>query len=240
MDASIQQITLSGPGKNSLSTELLQHLRAELRAADGRPVLLTGDGDTFCAGLNLVEVASLTPDSAVPFLELLTDTVRELFNYPGPTVAYINGHAIAGGCVVALACDIRVAVDNDKTRIGLNEAAIGLRFPPALLRMASHLLPAQHRTKVILGAGLFAPKQARRLGLLDEVDEDAAITARTILTRLAGHPPDIYSATKADLRAGVMDINKDEERRFLNEIMPIWTSERLKTAIAAILNKSSK
>lgn len=93
-----------------LSARVMTHVIAELRAANGRPVFVTGAAGAFPAGLNLREVAALDRAGMARFLGLLDDLVDALYAYAGPKVACINGHA--GGCVVALCCDYRVAVDD--------------------------------------------------------------------------------------------------------------------------------
>jgi len=133
----MRTIALSAPGKNALSSELMTWIVDRLAEAGGEPLLVTGAGDAFSAGLNLKEVLTLTPSSAERFLDALERLVQALYEYPGPTVAYVNGHAIAGGCVVALACDLRVGLASESARIGLNEVPLGLRFPPKTWRMVT-------------------------------------------------------------------------------------------------------
>ena len=94
------ELTISGPGKNALGTDVMNALLEGLAEADGRPLLLRGEGDAFSAGLNLKEIASLDPPGMKAFLTKLRDLTTQLFDYPGPTVALVNGHAIAGGCVL--------------------------------------------------------------------------------------------------------------------------------------------
>src|SRR5690349_6710653 len=91
------RVVLEGPGKNALSTALMTKALAEVRAAGSRPLLLTGAGDCFSAGLNLKELATLDVAGMRTFLGALGDLVKALFLHPGPTVAAVNGHAIAGG-----------------------------------------------------------------------------------------------------------------------------------------------
>src|SRR5215470_9196041 len=98
----MHEIVLRAPGKNALSTELMTWIVRELEVAAGRPVLITGAGDAFSAGLNLKEIATLDPLGMERFLGTLEGMVDALYTYPGPTAAAVNGHAIAGGCVVAL------------------------------------------------------------------------------------------------------------------------------------------
>jgi hypothetical protein len=66
----------------------------------------------------------------------------------------VNGHAIAGGCVLALCCDWRVAVDRADVRIGLNEVALGLEFPPMIMNLVRDRIPRRHVERVVLEAGL--------------------------------------------------------------------------------------
>src|SRR5258706_14578294 len=108
----MKRITLEAPGKNAISSELMRRVIGELAAAKDEPVLLTGAGDVFSAGLNLKEVVSLDGSVMKTFLGLLDDLVSALFEYPGPLVALVNGHAIAGGCVLALTADWRVAPES--------------------------------------------------------------------------------------------------------------------------------
>ncbi len=232
-------ITMSGPGKNSLGTEMMQFLLAKLDEAAGNPVLLTGAGDAFSAGLNLKEVAGMQPAGMQTFLELLERLFTTLYLYPGPTVALVNGHAVAGGCVLALCCDHRVALDQPKVRIGLNEVALGLRFPPRTLAICRRRVPRRHHEEVLLGAGLFDPRNAQRLGLVDEASVDPASAAAAVMARVEGIPADAYAATKRDLRgASPTDLcTDDEQKRRLAEMLPTWTSPEVKQRVLAVLSR---
>src|SRR5580700_3266007 len=180
-------IAMDGPAKNALATGMLTWLLERLEAADGQPVLLTGTGDAFSAGLDLEQVASLDDEAMTAFLRLLERCVSALYLYPGPTVALVNGHAIAGGFVLTLACDERVAVDDARARIGLNEVALGVRFPPRVMKMVRERVPGRSQVPVILGAGLFSPSEALAHGLLDAISPDPGPIARSRLAALAAH-----------------------------------------------------
>lgn len=231
----IVTVLLDGPGKNALGTGLMTRTRAALAQAGGAPVLLTGAGGVFSAGLDLKEVASLEPPGMRAFLEGLEALVVDLFHYPGPVVAALPGHAIAGGAVIALCCDHIVATPDPRVRIGLNEVAIGLRFPPATLEVVRHRIPRRHQSTVLLGAGLHSPAEALRLGLVDELAEDAVRTGQARLELLASHPPQAYAASKADLHAGVARIAPPRAAAFMDEVLPLWTSPDLRQRLAAIL-----
>lgn len=231
------EIVLEGPGKNALGSTMMARVLERVRAADGAPLLLTGSGDALSAGLDLHEVGSLTPDGMEGFLRALEDLVAALFHYPGPTVAAVNGHAIAGGAILALCCDHRVATADPRARIGLNEVALGLRFPPRVLAMVRYRVPAAPLEQVLLGAGLHGPQDALRLGLVDEVAQDPVSVARARLAALAAHPARAYAATKADLRGAIGEPDPAAERAFLSEVLPVWTSEELRGRIRAFLER---
>lgn len=230
------EIVLRGPAKNALGSHLMQQVRDELQAADGRPVLLTGAGDAFSAGLNLKELLELDAAGMDFFLGLLGGLLSEIYHYPGPTVALVNGHAIAGGCLVALACDVRVAAADPKARIGLNEVALGLRFPPGVLTLVQQRIPVPHAEQVLLGAGLYSPEEAARVGLVDEVSSDAGTAARARLEALGKLPADAYAATKKALRGHVVLVGGDD-RAFREEVLPVWSGEPLKQRIRSFLGR---
>ena len=231
----MHEIKLSAPGKNAMSSELMRFVQRELEAAAGAPVLFVGEGDVFSAGLNLKEVGSLEAPAMAAFIDLLEDMVQAVFTYPGPTVACVNGHAIAGGCVLALCCDHRVMTSNPKARIGLNEVAIGLRFPPRVLALAKNRIPKRDMEQVVLGAALHNPVRANVLGLVDEVADDPLPIAKERLEALAAHPADAYAAAKKALRGDVLGPTPEERARFDRDDLPVWTSEPIKARIRALL-----
>lgn len=234
------EVVLEGEGKNALSRALMADVVRQVRAAGGAPLLLRGSGDAFSAGLHLAEVRALSASEMQAFLETLTELVDLLFRYPGPTVAAVNGHAIAGGAVLALMCDVRVGPAGGRARIGLNEVQLGLRFPPRILAMVQHRVPAHHHERVLLQGPLVGPEEALALGLLDALADDPVAAARERLEALARLPRAAYTALKHDLRGHVGLEDAVTERRFLDDVVPVWTGPELKRTIDAFLNRSSR
>lgn len=228
------ELTMTAPGKNALSTALMTDVLARVGAANGEPLLVTGAGDAFSAGLNLKEVAELDLEGMRHFLELLEAMVEALYEYPGPTVAAVNGHAIAGGCVVALCCDLRVATRAPQTRIGLNEVALGVQFPPKVLAMVRRRVPPRSLERVVLEAGLHDPETSIMLGLVDELADDCVAVARTRLERLAAHPRAGYVATKLALRGGALALTPAQDRAFHDELVPSWVAPDAKERMRAV------
>ncbi|MDX2167142.1 MAG: enoyl-CoA hydratase/isomerase family protein [Deltaproteobacteria bacterium] len=237
MTDDLYELVLSAPGRNALSTDHMQRILAALREAGGRPLLLRGDEGAFSAGLNLKEVASLDVPAMSRFLRLLDALMDGLYNYAGPSVACVEGHAIAGGCVLALCCDWRVAAARPALRIGLNEVAIGLEFPPKILALARDRVPRRALERVLLEGGLHDPQTACELGLVDEVADDPATSARAALARLAAVPRQTYVATKRALRDGVLALSAAQERQFEEQIVPAWCAPETKALITRQLKR---
>lgn len=236
MSDQTHEVLLSGPGKNAMSTAMMRRLEDELLEAAGKPVLLHGDGDAFSAGLDLTEVAALDGEQkAYDFLQQLERTMVAYYTYPAPVVACVNGHAIAGGCVLALCADWRVAEASARTKIGLNEVALGVEFPPHTLQIVLSRVPpiAQHR--VVLGAELFSVEDAVRVGLVDEVADDAYEIATHELRRLAALPRAAYVAAKRAVRADLMPAAAQE--RGLRAMLGTWTSAEVRARVLAVLKR---
>ena len=231
------EIRMAHPFKNALDPDLIAWLDGELQKAGDRPILLTGTDNAFCAGLNLTCVERFDAGEMESFLRGLDTMLRRLFLHPAPTVAWINGHAIAGGSVIALACDARIVEDEPRIRVGLNEVALGACFPPVALAVVRARLPRRTVERVLLGAELFDPHAARELGLVDEVVQGAEARARSYLELLASHPARTYALTKRALRAPELEIDPETQRRFLEEEVPIWTSPEVKARVAAVLGR---
>jgi enoyl-CoA hydratase len=230
-------LVLDGPGKNALGTAMMESILARLDEAGGDPVRFSGAGDALSAGLDLKEIASLDAAGMTRFVELVDRLMARVFDHPAPTVACVNGHAIAGGCVLTLCCDYRVATSDARARIGLNEVALGLLFPPKIFRVVSHRVPPRSRHEVVLRAALHPPAEALRLGLVDEVADDPRAASEARVRELAALPRHAYAGTKRALRAGVTAFDAGEYDAALRAILPAWTSEDLRARVRAHLKK---
>ncbi len=232
----MKTIAMDGGGKNALGTVMMTWLLAELEAANGAPVLLTGTADAFSAGLDLREVAGHDATGMLHYLTLLERCMTALFLYPGPTVAAVNGHAIAGGCVLTLCCDHRVMTRNERSRIGLNEVALGVRFPPRVMALVKQRVPQRHLSEIILGAALYPPEAALRLGLVDELADDVIATGTERLATFAKHPKEAYALAKVDLRGTEDDLYPSAAHEaHLRDLLAPWTSIELKDRVQAVL-----
>jgi len=112
-----------------------------LLAAPPGALVLTGEGRVFSAGLDLPALVDLPTAALVDFIGRFTDTMLRLFTLPFPVVAAVNGHAVAGGCVLALQADQRLMAEGEG-RIGLNEVRLGIGLPAAMVETLRCQVPA--------------------------------------------------------------------------------------------------
>ena len=132
----IAVLTLDNGPVNALDLELLSAVPGSLAAvADARAVVLTGSGRSFSAGVDLKRIIDGGPPYVEKFLPALSLAMLTVFEHPKPVVAAVNGHALAGGCVLAAACDTRLMSGGT---IGLTELAVGAPFPTVPLEIMRH------------------------------------------------------------------------------------------------------
>jgi len=185
---------------NAIHVPVLEQLDARLDAVDAPALVLTGYDRFFCAGLDLPALVDLDRDAMRGLMETFERVFLRLFRMPIPVVAAINGHAIAGGCVLALQADYRVMREGDY-RIGLNETALAVGLPALVVETLRFHVPAKSYVQVALRGRLFAPAKARRLGLVDEVVADPEARALNRARKLASVPGPGFANVKGSLRA---------------------------------------
>jgi enoyl-CoA hydratase len=197
---------------NALDVELCRAIEETMRDLDdprnpARAIVVTGAGRTFSAGVDLKRVVAGGTAYVTEFLPALNAAFRSVFDLGKPVIAAVNGHAIAGGCVLAAACDHRIMATGAGT-IGVPELRVGVPFPfPALEIMHFTLGPVTAR-KMILDATNHDPRAALALGLVDELSASDALLDQAVATatRMAtGIPADTFRHTKRQLRQQVND-----------------------------------
>ena len=187
---------------SALDVELLDALTRELDGAaeDVRALVLTGTGSIFSAGVDLFRLTQGGADYVRHFLPLLSRLLRTLFTFPRPVVAAVNGHAIAGGCVIALAADARLMAEG-AGRIGVPELLVGVPFPAAALEVVRFAVPREKVQSLIYTGRTLSAREALGAGLVDEVVAPAPSgAAQEVARQLALIPPLVYRLTKQSLR----------------------------------------
>ena len=232
----VRVLTLDRPPANALDETLLRDLDAALDAARDastvRGVVVTGTGVFFSGGFDLAAPRRDTA-AARALRALYRDVHVKLLGLPKPTLAAVGGHAIAGGLVLALACDYRLGGDGD-WRLGLNEVAIGASFPRAALEIVRLRLPHPRAAELLLGAALYPASQATRLGVVDELLPAADLHATVLrrAARMAGYPCEAYAHTKAALVAEAIARIMHEPPDADERGAAVWTSAESRAARA--------
>lgn len=184
---------------NALDTDLLHAIAATMGSLpNGQAVVLTGAGRAFSAGADLKRIAHGGIDYVRMFRPALSQAVKAVFDHPGPVVAAVNGHAIAGGCVLAAACDLRLMSDGT---IGLSEMQVGVPFPGVALEVVRHAAGTAAR-RLVLEAALLSPAEAVAAGLVDRATAADSLLDEAVAEagRLGRIPADVYAFTKRQLQ----------------------------------------
>lgn len=233
----VRVLTFSSGRLNALDVELLDELRAEIRGlerAGGGPLVVTGRGRAFCAGVDLARVVENGPDYTDQLIPALAAVFEALFCYPGPTVAAINGAAIAGGCVLACACDRRLI--GPEAQISASEVRVGVPFPAAALEVMRYAC-GDRAEEVLLGGRAYRGAEAFACGLAHRVVvEDLMEAAVREAADLSDIPPEAYRHTKEQLRAPAlarMRTSGDVD----SVVATLWGADQTRKRIAAQLER---
>lgn len=189
---------------NTMDLQLCQELAARLRdeaAGPARAVVLTGAGSSFSAGVDLKRIVDGGIRYVDEFFPALVDVLTATFELGKPVVAAVNGHAIAGGCVLAAAADVTLMAAG-RGRIGVPELRVGVAFPRIALEILRYKVGDVAARKLVVGADTHLPERAAELGLVDRVVDgeklvDEAIEAAQTLVDLT--QADSYALAKAHL-----------------------------------------
>ncbi|MEZ5967420.1 MAG: enoyl-CoA hydratase/isomerase family protein [Planctomycetota bacterium] len=206
---------------NAVGPEFLAALDKEidrLSAVDAggpaRPVLLVGQGSAFSAGLDLRTLIGFDRARMASFVRDFHGVFLRLACLPRPTIAVVNGHAVAGGAVLAVACDYRIGVQtipgsNTVPLLGFNEVAVGLPFPLAAAAIIEHGMGGPGLAGDLMMSGrMLEPAGALQRGLLHEVSEPEGLVqaAEAAADRFANASGAAFAAVKAGLKRDLVPL----------------------------------
>jgi enoyl-CoA hydratase len=242
-DDGIALVVLTNPPMNPMQAGLLEELATLFDGLAANPAVraavIAAEGRAFSAGLDLKRVPGLDRLGQRRLVDALNDCFGTLYAWPKPLVAAVNGHAIAGGLILALCADWRVAADvaDVAMQVSLAEVRVGVTYPVAALEVArGELAPATARKLVLLGEVLDA-STALAHGVFDEIVAPAELRQRALLAagRYARLPRKAFATTKAELRAAALSriaaarAGKGEPR------LSDWLGEEMREAASAML-----
>ncbi len=227
---------------NAMDLEMLGALASELEALDRDDVragVLTGAGRMFSAGVDLKRVLDGGPDYVRVFLPALERALLAAFTLGKPLVAAINGHAIAGGFVIACACDRRIAADGPG-RLGLPELQVGVPFPTLVIEVLRTALPPPRLQEMLLCGATLEAAPARAAGLVDDVVAADALIGAACATasRLGALAPAAWATTKRKLREPALAAWRAAAADGDRAIVDQWCSPATQQAIRQFVEKT--
>jgi enoyl-CoA hydratase len=216
---------------NAIDEPLVRELTQAARDLGADPavrgvLLISAHPKLFCPGLDLVTLIDLDRAAMERFMLLFADLLWALYGLPKPMVAGVNGHAVAGGCVLALTADHRV-LRRGGAQIGLNEVRVGLPLPWSVSELLRASVPPHSLSQVALLGRNFADDDALRVGLADELADAAGFEDHCLLRLEEYVEKDAYAlvSTKQALRHEVLERMKAHERERMGGWLDGWFSE---------------
>ena len=226
----IATLTLARGKVNAINGPVVDQMRERLNSLEHDPeaksIVLTGAGKFFSFGFDVPEFLSFDKAQFTQFLTGFTDLYAYLFTYPKPVVAALNGHTIAGGCMLALACDYRAMVTG-KARISLNELGFGASVFAGITEMLRFTVGSANATKVLYSGSMYSAEEAKTIGLIDEVTTEQDLMTAAVMTASAlgsKHPP-AFAGIKSLLRKTIAEDMMRREKESIREFVDIWYSE---------------
>jgi enoyl-CoA hydratase len=228
---------------NAIDVDFCDALRARLEDARDPAVaglVIVGEGRMFSAGVDLLKVV----DGGAAYVRTLLPAFRRvfetLFDYPKPVVAAVNGHAIAGGCILACSADYRVMAAG-AARIGVPELLVGVAFPTVAFETVQSACSGRLRDLIFTGRTL-SPEEALAEGLVDAVVEADAMLAEAVRVAeaLADRPQNAFVLTKRQFRASAMARIAANRETVDREVEDLWCADSTLRTIRAYVERTLK
>ena len=214
----------------------------ELRSSSAKAVMLTGQGSIFSAGVELVRTSDGGPGYVRKFLPALNAMFDAVFHFPRPVVAAINGHAIAGGCVLACCADKRLMARGNG-RIGVTELLVGLPFPALAFEIMRAVTLSRYFSQAIYAGETYLPDGGAERGWIDEVVAPTELMDRTLVVAqaLAALPASTFAMTKRQMHLPVIERMELVGDEIDGAVTDIWAAAdataRIRDYVARTLKK---
>jgi enoyl-CoA hydratase/carnithine racemase len=242
----VARLTISNPDKRgALDHSILDGFTSTLPELDARCVIITGEQSTFSAGYDIGALGGwdhlVFADEAERLVaHPFAAAIDAIENYPYPTVAALNGHAIGGGLELALACDVRIA--GGTIALGMPPAKLGLVYSHTGIRKFINTIGAPRTRELFLVGRRIDARTARAWGLVNAVAEDGRLAevALELATEIAANAPLAQAGNKRVIRA-VLDaeakLDPDTERELLELRRACFSSEDFREGVRAFAEK---
>jgi enoyl-CoA hydratase len=221
----VMLLELDRPPANAMDLSLLGELCSRFDALASDPpsaLVLAGRHGFFSGGVDLKAVPGYDPLQQRQMVELINRMVLVGYDLPFPVVCAVTGHAIAGGLVLALCADVRIA--SDAGRYGLTEVKVAVPYPAAAIGVVRAELSPVAARRLVLGSELSDAAECLALGLFDEVLPAEAVVPRALdeARRLAAFPREVYARSKRDLREPALGAMRSAVA--VDPLLEAWTN----------------
>ena len=224
---------------NAMDLEFCEGLIGVLKENKSNPdivaVVLSGNGNVFSAGIDLKRWLVEGPNYVEPFMIRLEELFEEVFCFPKPILSAINGHAIAGGCMLATACDYRLI--SDSARIGILESRLGVPLPITAIEIVRHVATASAFRKIVSVGATYVGCDAVSAGLADENAIDLGPLVASAIREFSAIPAPAFEMTKLQVRQPVMKMVEQSKSELFQKYLEIWKSQQTRDAIAAYVEQ---
>jgi enoyl-CoA hydratase len=226
---------------NAIDIDMFSEFMDRLEEAEklsATSIVLTGKGKAFSAGVDLFQVLNGGREYLEKFLPLLVGTFEKLFLCSKPIIAAVNGHAIAGGSILACACDYRIAAKGD-SKIGVPELLVGVPFPPLALEIMRFAVSSEALQEIVYTGRTYGVEQSLQKGMVDEIVSPELLLKRAIemAMQFGRIPQQAFRMTKRQLRGPVIEKARQfgpSDEEILNE----WSAPDTLEIIHGYLQKT--
>ncbi|MCG6981882.1 MAG: enoyl-CoA hydratase/isomerase family protein [Deltaproteobacteria bacterium] len=235
----IATVTLQRGKVNALNEPMVEEIDDLFRTLETdtavKSIIFTGAGKFFSFGFDVPEFLHYPKEDFVYYLEKFTNLCTYLFQFPKPVVAALNGHTIAGGCMLAIACDVRIMASG-KGKISLNEITFGAPVFAGSVEMLRFCVGSRNAQAILYSGAMYSAEDALQLGLVDRVSSENALTddARKVAEEFAGKDSAAFRSIKKLLRKPVAEEMVRHEKDCILEFVDIWYSETTREKLERI------
>lgn len=238
----VRVLRLAHGKANALDLEFCEALALLFKAEHDKPgpLVITGGGRIFSAGVDLPRMLAEGDAYITAFVRALDDCFLNLFSLEKPVVAAINGHAIAGGCILAAACDMALMVDTGAS-IGVPELAVGVPFPPLPMEILRHAVGTGAAQRLAFSCENVSPEQALQLGLVQRLlkAEEMLPAATAEAARLGAMPRESFALVKRQLHAPAMQM-VESLKQHADDVAREWHTPDVMQAIQRFVDATLK
>lgn len=231
INGSVAIVRLSRGKANAINATMVNELLEtllELKANDQvRGVLLTGHGEFFSAGLDVIELYHYNENEIIEFWKVFDRLIRRIVSFPKPLVAAVTGHCPAGGCILALGCDYRVMAEG-KYKIGLNEIPLGIVVPESIYHLYSFVIGRGKAYQSLLEGKLHSAEEALAIGLVNETCDLSEVESRGMaqLQKYLSLSTAVWAQSKLNFRNAILQrLSPDFKTAFEPTLKQWWSAE---------------